>query len=292
MQNDQQKRKTIATRIIIVAVVLITVFAIGIGVALLLKNVSNLAKNQTNTSTNTDTETQTSSTPSAESIIDDYIKPESMRIFSERYQLQQDTTAPSRITYTAEGKKYEVSLTTEHYALFYAKDGAAHADASTVESQTTTFMQEKGFQAVKTKKPTLAVNYTNDGSVCQLTKSPQSMPSYYLMACADKSDVDSEYATIERLLGIYKKSHQIDAFTRALSITITSDNKAMTTISLTIPKKHPVLLFAAVNGNWTYIGDVGSGDESTSNGKYSLTAEVQTAIHDPKYGDFLAKNLQ
>jgi hypothetical protein len=67
----------------------------------------------------------------------------------------------------------------------------------------------------------------------------------------------------------------------------------MTTISLTTkPATHPVLLFAAVDNNWAYIGDVGGGDAMSSNGKYTLTAQVEAAIHDQKYGDFLVHNLQ
>jgi hypothetical protein len=113
------------------------------------------------------------------------------------------------------------------------------------------------------------------------------------MACADKADVDKEYATVEQLLGLYKKAHQLDTtFTKALSATITSDDKSMTTVSLTIPGKHPVLLFAAVNGDWSYIGDLGGGNEASSNGKYTLSAQIQSTIHDSKYGDFLIKYLQ
>jgi hypothetical protein len=291
MQNDQQKRTT-AKRIIIVAIVLVAIFATGVGVALLLKGVSNFAKNQSGTSTGTDSETKTSNVPSAASIIAGYMAPENVRVLSTGYLFQQDTTAPSRITYKADGQKYEVSLSTEHYALFYAKDGAAHADAATVQAQTTAYMQENGFQKSAASSSAFMDTYVNSGNVCQLTKAPESTPAYYLMACADKSDVDKEYASIEKLLGLYKKSNQVGTFTRALSATITSGNKTMTTVSLTEPGKHPVLLFAAVNDNWEYIGDLGSGNEATSNGKYSVSSQVQSAIHDPKYGDFLVKYLQ
>jgi hypothetical protein len=291
MQNEQQKR-TIAKRIIIVAVILVAIFAIGLGIALLLKSISNLAKNQTNTSTNTGTGTQNSAVASAASIISGYTAPENMRVFTEGYLSQQDTTAPTKITYKADDQKYEVSLPTDHYALFYAKDGAAHTDASTVETQTTNYIQEKGFQKSKAGSSASMVTYVNGGSVCQLTEAPQSTPAYYLMACADKSDVEKEYASIEQLLGIYKKSNQLDTFTKALSATISSGNKVMTTIGLTVPGKHPVLLFAAVDGDWSYIGDLGGGNAATSNGKYSLSSEVQNAIHNPKYGDFLTNYLQ
>lgn len=290
MENDQQKRK-IAKRIIIAAVALVAVLAVGVGVAQLLKNVSKLAKDQSSSSTNTGTNPQMPTTPSAASVIREYTEPQTMRIFTSSYQLQQATSAPSRIMYKADDKKYEVSLSTENYALFYAKDGAAHADSATVETQTTSYLQGKGFQKVQATSPDL-VTYTNSGSVCQLTKAPESTPAYYLMACADKADVEKEYASIEELLNIYKKTNQLDSFTRALTVTITADNKAMTTLSLTTPNKHPVLLFAAVNGDWNYLGNMGDGNATVSNGKYSLTPQIQSAIHDAKYGDFLAQHLQ
>jgi hypothetical protein len=54
-------------------------------------------------------------------------------------------------------------------------------------------------------------------------------------------------------------------------------------------KSHPALLFAAIDTNWTYIGDIGSG--TSSNGKYVLMPDVKAAISDPKYGDFLKKHV-
>jgi len=291
MQNDQQKRTMIAKRIIIVVVVLVAVFAIGVGVALLLKNVSNLAKTQS--STTDDTPSATPGAPSAASIISGYIDPSTIRLFTAQYQLQQDTTAPSRISYTADGQEYEVSLSTSSYAMFFAKDGAAHNDAKAVETATDSYMSSKGFEKATNKKSASITTYTNKGSVCQLTSMPTTKPAYYLMACADKADVDKEYATIENLLDIYRKSNQLVDFTKAITSTVTSDNKTMTTISLTTtPDTHPVLLFASVDNQWAYIGNVGGGNAATSNGKYSLTAQVQTAIHDQKYGDFLVNNLQ
>jgi flagellar basal body-associated protein FliL len=293
MQNEQQKRTKIAKRIIIVAIVLVAIFAIGVGVALLLRNVSQLASNGSPKSTDRTSNTPVApGVPSAASLISGYIMPENMRAFAEEYQLQQDATAPSRISYTAENKQYEVSLSTSSYAMFYAKDGAAHNDAAIVASQTTNYMSSKGFRkSSNAPAGSNTTTYADQGSVCQLTSTPSSKPAYYLMACADRIDVDKEYASIEKLLDVYRKSHQLDTFTRAITSTVTSDNKSMTTIALTT-KTHPVLLFAAVDADWEYIGDVGGGDAMTSNGKYSLTPQIQTAIHKQKYGNFLTSNLQ
>jgi flagellar basal body-associated protein FliL len=293
MQNDQQKHSALAKRIIIVAVVLVALFAVGMGVAILLKSVSNLAKDNTATTDTTQNDSTNSGAPSAASVINGYINPETIRTFTKSYQLQQDTTAPARITYTADGQKYEVSLSTSNYAMFYAKDGIAHSDAAVVQQKTTEYMSDKGFQKAAAKAGSAVTTYTDRGSVCQLTSMPGSSPAYYLMACADKVDVDKEYATIESLLDLYRKDNRLSTFTRAITSTVTSGNKAMTTISLTTtPTVHPLLLFAAVDDKWAYIGDVGGSNGAVSNGKYSLTPQIQTAIHDQKYGNFLVDNLQ
>jgi hypothetical protein len=292
MQDDQQKHSQTAKRIIIVAVVLVVVFAVGIGVALLLKNVSNFAKDQ-NTAPSTDSNAPAKSVPSAASVIGGYTDPRTVRVFTQRYQLQQDATAPARIMYTAEGQKYEVSLSTSNYAMFFAKSAAEPGDPASIQQKTTDYLESKGFQKAAVKKDSNVTTYTNSGSVCQLTSEPASSPAYYLMACADKVDVDKEYSTIESLLDLYRKDNKLAAFSRAITSTVTNADKAMTTISLTTaPPAHPVLLFAAVDDKWDYIGNVGDGNAASSNGKYSLTPQVNAAIHDPKYGDFLANNLQ
>lgn len=292
MQDDQQKHSQTAKRIVIIAVILVAVFAVGMGVALLLKNVSNFAKDQ-NTTPSNDSTAPTQTVPTAASVISGYINPQTVRVFTQRYQLQQDTTAPARIMYTAEGQKYEVSLSTSSYAMFYAKGAAEPGDAALVQQKTTAYLEGKGFQKTTAEKGSNLTTYANSGSVCQLTSEPASSPAYYLMACADKVDVEKEYSTIEGLLDLYRKNNKLAAFSRAITSTVTSSNKAMTTISLTTaPPAHPVLLFAAVDDKWDYIGNVGDGNAATSNGKYSLTPQINAAIHDPKYGDFLANNLQ
>lgn len=292
MQDDQQKHSKLAKRIIIVAVILVALFAVGMGVALLLKNVSNFAKDQ-NTTQDTGPNKPTKTVPSAASVISGYIDPQTVRVFTQRYQLQQNTTAPARIMYTAEGQKYEVSLSTSNYAMFFAKSAAQPNDPVTIQQKSTSYLESKGFQKAAAGKDTSLTTYTNNGSVCQLTSEPASTPAYYLMACADKVDVDKEYSTIESLLDLYRKDNQLAAFSRAITSTVTSADKAMTTISLTTaPPAHPVLLFAAVDDKWDYIGNVGDGNAASSNGKYSLTPQIDAAIHDPKYGDFLVSNLQ
>lgn len=292
MQNEQQKRAQIAKRIITIVVVVIAVVAIGFGFALFLKDI--VKPNNQPAAQSSSSQSTTSTALSAASVVSDYTAPSAIQSLSDNYQLQQDSTASSYITYKADNQTYTISVPTTHSALFYAKSTSQPNDMQSVQTQTTSFMQSRSYTKANTSTDpsTPVTTYTNQGSVCQLTSAPTSMPAYYQVACADKADVQKVYSTTQTLLALYQKSHQLDSFTQAISSTITSDNKAMTTISLTTTHGYPILLFAAINNDWAFIGDIGGTAGGTSNGKYVLTPDVKTAIHDPKYGDFLTHNLQ
>jgi hypothetical protein len=296
MQDEHQKRILIAKRLAIGVLVAIAIVIISIGVILLLKNVSKLAKNtSTNNASTGNNQSIEPSAPSADAVVKDFIAT-GAPILAASYQLQQDSTAPARITFKADDQTYTVSLSTTHYALFYAKNISQHNDEQTVKDQAASYLQAKGYASAKNPTAptpdTSYTTYTNLGAVCQLTNAPTSTPAYYLIACADKSDVQKEYSTTSKLLDIYRKNNQLNSFTQAITSTITSGNKTMTTISLTTGSTHPILLFAALDNSWEYIGNVGEGSDGTSNGKYSLSSSVQNAIHNQKYGDFLIHNLQ
>jgi flagellar basal body-associated protein FliL len=291
MQTEHQKRIIIAKRIIIVVLVVVALISVGIGVALLLKNIVGKAT-ESRIPSSSDNQNIVPTAPSAASVIEGYTSLGTIRAFAENYQVQQDTSAPSSIMYKADDQRYAVNVTTSHYALFYASKAAQQNDAVTILTQTTNYMQGKGFKKAQVSSDPSTAVYTQLGAVCQLTSAPTSVPPYYLIACADKADVQKEYSKVEDLLALYKKSHQLDSFTKAISSTVTAGNKSMTTVALTTAHQHPVLLFAAVNDKWSYLGDLGGGTAATSNGKYSISTEIQSAIRDPRYGDFLTRNLQ
>jgi len=296
MNNDHQKRTQLARRIILIVVTAIAIIAIGLGVALLLKNIKNLSGNTSQNINNSQSTAQ--NTQNAASIVSSYMAPDTIRTLTSSYRAQQDASSTSSIDYQADGQSFAVNITTSHYALFTPTSSAGATDPQDILAQTTTFMQDHGYQkadiagvVTDPAQPTVTT-YTNLGATCQLTSAPMSTPPFYILACTDKADIDKEYATINKLLDLYKKVHQVDVFTKAISNTITSGNKSMTTIALINPHTHPILLFAAIDGNWEYIGNVGDGTNATSNGKYALTPDIQAAISNPKYGDFLTHNLQ
>ena len=297
MFDPQAKQHSLLKRIAIGILVIVAIVLVGYGVAMLLKNISSsIAQNSGKTAAGTLGQTATPSAPSASSVISGYVQQGTIPAL-DNYQVQQDPSAPARITLKADDKTYAVSVNTTSYALFYAKSTPNASDPKTIASQTADYLKGKGYGPATSVDPSTAsttyATYTNLGAVCQLTSAIASVPAYYMIACVDKPDIDKEYANVKKLLDLYQKSNQLSTFTSAITSTASSGNKIMTTISLTTDKQqHPELLFAAVDNNWEFLGNIGDGSGAVSNGKYSLSPAVISAIHQPKYGDFLTHYLQ
>jgi hypothetical protein len=296
MQNEQQKRARMARRIVTIVVIVIAVMAVAVGVALLLKNV--VKPGYTPPNAPQVGQTTTPLAPSSASVINDYVTSDTLHSLSNNYQLEPDGSVDSWIIYKADHQTYAINVPASHHATYYAVSHSQQNDSQTFQTQTTTFMQSRGFQKASSSAPSTdpaaatVLTYTDLGSVCQLTGTPSSVPAYYSLACADKTDVQKAYSTAQTLLTLYQKSHQLNSFTQAITDTNTSGNNTMTTISLTMTTAHPILLFVATNNVWSYIGDLGGSIGEISNGKYVITPDVADAMHDPRYGTFLTHYLQ
>ncbi len=213
------------------------------------------------------------------------------------YSHQMNMEAQSRVVYKADGHAYAASIPAKENLLYYAKNKLEKDDINEVQAQTTAFMTARGLSLVDQKVSNADTpkytTYKNAATVCQLTDvdntNDPASPSYHELACTDSDTIQDEYAVIEKLLGLYKTSHQLADFTQATRVLVSEGNKSMAILTFVGIQSHPALLFAAVDGTWAYIGDIGSG--TTSNGKYSLTPEVKAAIADPKYEGFLKKNI-
>jgi len=273
-------------RIAAALIVIVTILLVGLGVAYLLKNVA--SNNVVPSSSG-----QTALDPP--NVIMAYSAPGAIaELSSDLYQQQKDDTSDAHITYKSSSHDYSVSIPTKYHTLFYAKNTSNKDDTKTIQDQTTSFLLSKGYNKVETPASSstpVSVTYASQKAVCQLTGSGpiSDSPTYYALACVDMTGIDQEYTAIEKLLSLYKASHQLASFTQAIRSTVTEDNKSLSIINLTEDKSHHSFLFAAIDTNWEYIGDLSG--TTTSSGKYTITPEVNTALHNPKYGDFLTKNI-
>ena len=287
MTSDQPKTNTTLKKIgLVLAGILLTV-AIALGVVFVLKNATPKANN--------------SLTPNhiAEVAPGDVVNTYSYETIAglneETYLTQNDENAAAYVTYKSGNHAYTVQAPTKLDTMFIAKSASQPDDRKTIEEQTTAFMTAKGYDKINNTGSASAENplyytYASSEAVCQLTSGRPveglpAIPPYYGLACLEKASIENEYGEIEKLFEIYKKSQALPSFNEVSRTTSTDGNKALSILALSGEEARPSLLFAAVDNNWEFIGDLNAGNEA--NGKYILSPAVRTAINNPKYGNFL-----
>ncbi|HET6747370.1 MAG TPA: hypothetical protein VFH06_04670 [Candidatus Saccharimonadales bacterium] len=290
MQNDAHTPppRTVAHIAIFIAYI-IAVFAVGFGVIVLLKSAApqpSIVK---------------PSSLSAAEITKEYAKPDAVKALSSNdYTAQADQTTDGTVIYRSSTASYIINAPAKNHVLFAGKKPMTKDDTPTVQEQTTAFMKDKGFEkagnvgTARSQNPSHAT-YQNDKAVCVLTSTKtvegSNLPPYHELACADKTSIQDEYAATDKLLALYKNAGGNAPFTEVARQTKTEGNKALSIVSLINNEQSTALLFASVDNQWAYIGNLND-NSGVSNGKYAVSDQVRQAVADPKYGDFLTKNIQ
>lgn len=291
MANIYQPPSTLK-RILLIALCFLVIGAVGVGVVALLRTF--LPKSNTPTNTNS-----SGVLPSSE-IITAFKTPGAIKGLETGYD-QQAERAEARVIYKAEGRKYTVSTPTKHSILFFAKSTSQPNDMSSIQEQATAFIAAKGYEKTENTGTAKAENpayitYKSPIGACQLTSSqPATLPgalAYHSLACADSTAITQEYSTTEMLLTLYRNTHPAPSFSESSRLGANEDNKMLSIVSLSGDGARASLLFAAIDGNWEYIGDLGSTSEADSNGKYTVSAEMRSKINDTRYGNFLKSRIQ
>ena len=244
--------------------------------------------------------TNSSAVLSPSEVIGAFKMPGAITGLKENYQEQPGQTE-ARLVYTSEGRKYAVSVPSKHTALFFAKNSGQSSDTSAIQEQLTAFIRPKGYEKTAntgqatSENPAFAT-YKSTISACQLMSAqPVNLPdarAYHALTCADSTAISQEYSTIEMLLTLYRNGNQTPSFTMASRTNHAEDNKTLSIVNLSGEGKPSSLLFAAVDNNWEYIGDLSSANNADSNGKYAVSAETRSKINDTRYGTFLKRFIQ
>ncbi len=291
MQNDthHQSPHNVA-RVALLVGALIAVIAVAFGVITFLKN-----------ATPQPTAKQEVISLSANQIVSEYSKPDTIKgLSADKYILQANEPTDGNIIYRSSTASYIVNTPAKSHVLFVTKQ-AGTDDVAAIQDQTTAFMKEKGIEkagnvgSARSENPSY-VTYQNNTAVCNLsstkpTPGSTTMPTYHKLSCADKSAIQEEYAATDKLLALYKSADKNTPFSETTRLTKSEDNKALAILSLGNEEQSTSELFAAVDNKWEYVGSLND-NSGTSNGKYVVSEQVHQAIANPKYGDFLAKNIQ
>jgi hypothetical protein len=238
---------------------------------------------------------QTTKLSSASDIISSYsIKPISAL---STYQQQSDIPVP--IQYQLSGQAYSINVTAGKTVTFQPTNGTNLGSPSTVQSQTANFMKKDGLTKANTywssDKIVQYTNFASSSTVCQLVspdaKAKSDQTNNYALACIDINSINKEYSSIKKLLSIHDKTQPTVTFTQAIRNTQSKGDVSFSIINLMAKNKQYKLLFAAVDDNWDYIGDLAAGDPKYAGSKYIVTPEIETKISDSKYNGFIVSQI-
>jgi uncharacterized membrane protein YheB (UPF0754 family) len=196
------------------------------------------------------------------------------------------------LDYKPVGKKYSVSITTSKSLGYYATNQNSNQQSNII-SQVRNYMQGEGFvdKGQVQKGSSKVDTFENLATVCQLiTTTDTSIKNSYRIACISVIDAKKQYDKVDRLIGIYNQGQSPLSFTRANITTSTKENISYSILSLTNNNKTNSLLFAAVNNNWEYLGDITMNTDKIPN-KYKINEELQEKISDPKYKGFITSEI-
>jgi len=212
----------------------------------------------------------------------------------------QQANSSATTGYKSSDYDYSVDIPTNNSVLFYAISESQENDTVSVRAQVNEFMYQNGLKKVDTdNKPVDESSYDTifDGekAICQLTDSmppnTKGTTSFHIITCIDVSQVNQEYATVEKLLEIYKKNNQINEFTKVSRYITSEDKVSYSILTIKTTGKSLRLLFASIDNNWEYLGNLSDSDPKYSSEKYNITPELQAKISDPKYNGFIVKEI-
>jgi hypothetical protein len=270
-------------RIALIIACLLVVGTLAVGVVALLKNITPTASHQSDSKAITPAEEVVNAikAPGAIKSLEDFI-------------LQNNPPGVTPVIYKADGRTYTISTPAKESVLFVAKTPGPLNSSAGIEEEITKFIVEKGYEktentgAATSTSPTYTTFKSSIG-ICQLAHQQPAtaqLLAFYEIACTDSTAISQEYSGLEMLLTIYKETGPALTFTSASRSNVTEDNKALSIVNLTGDNTKALLLFAAIDNNWEFIGDLNDKD-ATSNGKYSVSAEVRSKINNARYGNFL-----
>lgn len=295
MQNSPFHRAKIIRIVGIAVAAILVIGLVGLGTTSVLKTVG--PKRLVDKSTN-GSAPSAAAIKSAADLIAAYNAPGAIPSLSGAgYTHEQNAKENGNVSYKDTGRNFAVTVSTPNTTTYDADKPGQQDNTKAVQDDTASFMKRQGLG--KTASPAgdshgwmRYATYANRQFVCQLSDvvppADSKVPGYHQLACISQAELDKEYAAIEKLLALSKDAALPTGLLRIDRYVSSEDNKSLAVLTMTgtDPRSVPKLLYAAVDGRWEYIGDINS-DKAESNGKYRLTPEVQAAINDPKYGNFL-----
>ncbi len=207
------------------------------------------------------------------------------------------TTSDSTIKYKLSDATYTIQINSRDNVQFSKADNSTADDLKHAIDNAGTYMTSNHMTKSSEQIITNAAEITYDSTnvVCKISSNLDSIKksSTYGLVCVDRQAFVAEHNSIQSLINLYKQSSGTVDFKDVVKTNYSEGNKSLSLLSITpqdTTKTPYTLIFAAIDGNWTYVGQrvTPSVDVKDS---FQLSSALKTAINDPKYGGFLAKYI-
>jgi hypothetical protein len=234
----------------------------------------------------------------ASQVISAYSQPEAIASLTSKTYEQQNIGSGT-LTYKLSPHTYSVNQETSNFVNFYATNTSVKDDTKTVTTQTDTFMKNHGLTkddfTPKSSDSTYST-YSNGVAICQLENSvkpsnPVDYVQQHTLACADKTTLETEYSKTDKLLKLYTTTEKLPQFNQSIRYQKDDSNKSYAILNLISESKKYSLLFASVDNDWEYVGDLINSTPDRKSGNYTISQAMYEKISAAKYGDFITSDI-
>ncbi|MBC7564949.1 hypothetical protein H7100_01810 [Candidatus Saccharibacteria bacterium] len=250
---------------------------------------------------------QTFNGPSAKEIVDKIAVSDTV-LAAENYNIfrtsgaQLDVTPDtSTVVYPQNGYTFLMNTAAEDGLRFTLKNQKTTSSKEAIKASIETTLKGAGFNKVDQDTSQLSsyknTTYLNEGTVCQIVDFSGGSKQSFLeqgVLCNSHASLQDSYKKVKSLLDTADPAAATSA--KAVNQMITADtaNPKEKLLSLTVKtgasNKSTIYYYATLETNYEYIGKrpTPSVDDPSS---YTLSAELQKNISDPKWGTFLTESI-
>ena len=208
------------------------------------------------------------------------------------------TTLPTNTTviYKKDGS-YQTRINVQDNVQYESKDKTMKDNSSAIKAATEAFLTDQGLRKINdqiTLPGIIYTTYDSENVICQTSDFDSSVygAALYGVACVDKILVTQQYKAIDDFLALYAPS---DASKKPTEIyennEIVDGNKKLTTLTVVYSAKDSkTLIFAAIDDKYEYIGERAIPNPDVAD-SFKMSDELKKAISDPKWDNFLKKNI-
>lgn len=189
-----------------------------------------------------------------------------------------------------------ISVPASSYIQFEQKDTQKNDNAESTITSFQSYLTKSGLSKIEPASPVVYTVFDGEHTACQLVAIQKTIrPATISVACVTKETITNTYGEIDKLLALSSSSNNLTP-ANIQRITISEGNKTLTTFNVYgADNKAASLLFAAIGDSWEYLGDrplsAGTTEANPTGINRQLSSELKVKIADPKYGDFLKKNI-